>query len=115
MKRLYIIVRQDLHAGLQLAQACHALQAMNDQHPAVVASWEGNIVVLGARDQQHLSELFCELQRAKIPVATFCEPDEGGELTAMAAHGDASRKLSHLPLALRKELFMIPGVESSVA
>lgn len=101
MDKLYIIVRSDLEPGLQLAQTGHAIQAMNDQHPAVIKAWKGNLAVLAARDQKHLSELACTLQRQGYPVASFCEPDLGGELTVLAVSGEAWRALSNLPLALR--------------
>ena len=101
MKKLYIVIRSDLRPGLIAAQACHALQAMNDQHPEVIAGWEGNIALLGAKNRAALADLLGALQR-RYPVASFCEPDEGGDLTAIAVHGDAWRALSSLPLALKE-------------
>lgn len=101
MKKLFIVIRGDIAPGLQAAQACHALQAMNDQHPETIADWEGNLVVLSAPGARELSEIICGLQRARYKLSTFCEPDLGGELTAAAITGDAWRQLSHLPLALR--------------
>jgi len=104
MNKLYIIVRSDLEEGLQLAQSCHALQAMNDQHPETIRKWQGNIVCLAARDAKHLSELLCDLGRRGYTISSFCEPDVGGELTAVAVEGRAWRQLSNLPLALRRPL-----------
>lgn len=101
MEKLYIVVRADLAPGLQLPQACHALQAFNDQHPDRARAWRGNLAVLAVRDAQHLSEILCPLQRDRVPIAAFCEPDEGGAPTAAAIDGSAWRKLSSLPLALR--------------
>lgn len=101
MDKLYIIVRADLAPGLQLPQACHALQAFNDQHPERARAWRGNLAVLAVKDAQHLSEILCPLQRAGIALAAFCEPDEGGAPTAAAIDGIAWRRLSSLPLALR--------------
>jgi hypothetical protein len=101
MKKLFIILRRDLNPGLQAAQACHALQAMNDQHPDVIARWQGNIVLISCSGMLELSELVCALQRARVPLALFCEPDTGGEITAVAVDGQAWRQLSHLPLALK--------------
>lgn len=101
MDRLYVLVRSDLAPGLQLAQACHALQAFNDQHPARAKAWAGNIAVLAVSSQQHLAEVVCPLQREGVPVAVFCEPDEGGAATAAAIDGTATKRLSSLLLALR--------------
>jgi hypothetical protein len=103
MKKLFVIIRQDIEPGLQAAQACHAVQAMNDQHPDVIRSWDGNIVLLGVSGMKELSELQCRLQRLRVPLASFCEPDLGGEPTSLAVHGDAWRYLSSLPLALRRQ------------
>lgn len=104
MNKMYIVVRADLPAGLQLPQACHALQLMNDQHPEVVAGWRGNIAVLAARDKQHMSELVTSLQRSGIVVNVFLEPDEGGDPTSFSATEDAARQLSSLPKALKPPL-----------
>lgn len=111
MEKLYVVVRSDMKPGLQLAQACHAVQAMNDQHSEVIQEWEGNIAIVSAKNKQHLSELMCELQRRKVPLAVFCEPDEGGDLTAMAVHGKARRALSSLPLALKRPSAVSTGGE----
>lgn len=104
MEKLYVIVRQDLPAGLLLAQVGHAVQAMNDQHPDVIASWaDGNLVVLGVGSAKTLSELHCSLCRQRVATVIFCEPDRDGEPTAVAA-GDSAitrRLVSSLPLALR--------------
>ena len=101
MDRLYIVVRADLAPGLQLAQACHALQAFNDQHPIAARAWKGNLVCLAVPSAAELGTLACDLGRA-YPLATFHEPDVAGELTAVAIHGDAAKRLSRLPLALRR-------------
>lgn len=101
MQKLFVVIRADLPPGLQAAQACHALQAMNDQHPQVIKQWKGNIVLLAVSNMAELSELACTMQRAKMPIALFCEPDIGGEPTALAVHGNASKRLSSLPLALK--------------
>lgn len=46
------------------------------------------------------AQLLAQLQ-AQCAVAAFHEPDLGGQLTAIAAGGEAKRYLRHLPLALR--------------
>ena len=102
MKRLYVIVRADLAPGLQLAQSCHAVAAFGASYPEPFAAWhrgESNIVCLQARDEGHLRELLASLDIG-AQVATFCEPDLGGELTAFACDR-VPRAFSSLPLALR--------------
>lgn len=39
MEKLYIIVRGDLPAGAQCAQACHAISTFAAEHPEVHLSW----------------------------------------------------------------------------
>lgn len=101
MEKLYIVVRADLPAGLQLAQGCHALQAFNDQHRGAVTHWKGNLVVLQTPNMASLVNVLGDIQRSGIPCVLFCEPDIGGEPTAFAAAGDAAALLSQLPLALK--------------
>ena len=102
MERLYVIVRADIPAGLQLAQACHAVSEFATKHPELHRSWhlgERNIVCLQARNELHLVELLAELP-ARANVAHFDEPDLGGSMTAIAT--DVRPKhWSSLPLALK--------------
>jgi len=105
MTKMYVITRADLSAGLRAAQSCHALRQFVADHPASDRRWyehSNNLVVLEARDQQHLQQLADQLGQAGCEVAAFREPDLGGELTAVAALGEgAKRCVSSLPLALR--------------
>ena len=87
MQKLYIVTRANLPAGLQIAQCCHALQSFNDQHPELATRWEGNIVILAAKDLSELSTLTCELSRSRHRMACFHEPDIGGELCPIPGIG----------------------------
>lgn len=96
MKRLYVVVRDDLPAGLQCAQACHAAFAYGRNGSEDVGD---NLVVLSSGFKQ-----LCELEARVIDTIShesFREPDLGGELTALALPGSASSLVSSLPLALR--------------
>lgn len=75
---------------------------MNDQHAEAIEAWKGNLVCLCVPNMLALSELLCRLQRQGFAVASFSEPDLGGELTAIAVEGSAGRQLSSLPLAIRE-------------
>jgi peptidyl-tRNA hydrolase len=104
MEKLYIIVRNDLSPGLQVAQACHALREFIADHPKLDQEWHTkhkNIVVLQVSDIRGLSELADDCARASVPCSRFNEPDLGGELTAIACAPEAMPMLSSLPLALR--------------
>jgi electron transfer flavoprotein alpha/beta subunit len=98
VKRLYIVVRNDITPGLQIAQACHAAREFTLYADEDVGD---NLVVLQAGP----AELAQHVERALAygcAVVRFHEPDLGGELTAAAFGGGAQRILASLPLALRK-------------
>lgn len=106
MEKLYVIVRGDLPAGAQCAQACHALRAFVGEHPATDAAWhEGNnnLVVLSCRNEAELLQLQARARELDAPTSVFQEPDFDMEHTALAVAGTTSvqRMLSQLPLALK--------------
>ena len=104
--KMFVVVRADLPAGAQAAQACHALVAFGIAHPELVRAWHddsNNLVVLAAPDRAGLEQVYdraaCE---RGVAVTRFHEPDFDGALTAVALHGSTAHKLvSSLPLALR--------------
>ena len=102
MNRLYVVVRSDIGAGLQLAQACQAVAAFGSSFPGPFAAWhhgKSNIVCLQARNEVHLRELFAALAPDALS-ASFHEPDLDGAMTALAC--DKRPKVwSSLPLALK--------------
>ena len=103
MDKLYVIVRNDLCPGLQIAQACHALRAFVEDQPEAERSWHdasNNLVVLQVPNEEELTALGATLGSHGIPVAPFHEPDLDGSLTALAAGPEARRYVCRLPLAL---------------
>lgn len=104
MQRLYIVVRQDLDAGLLAAQACHVTRRFTREHPHVDLPDDENLLVLSAKDEAGLQELVARLKfgDALAALSTFHEPDLDDSLTAIAAMGPAVQKLlSSYPKALR--------------
>jgi hypothetical protein len=113
MKRLIIVIRQDIDPGLQLAQVVHAAAELAARWRAALEVWDAGpaptVIVLGARNEQHLQELYSKLvaleARGKLAIARalFHEPDLGGQATAFGCFGDdaASRLFSSLPKALK--------------
>lgn len=106
MEKLYIIVRGDLPAGAQCAQACHALRSFVDEHPALDAAWHGahnNLVVLSCHNEAELLQLRARARDLDVPQAVFQEPDFDMQHTAIALAGTttAQKMLSQLPLALK--------------
>jgi hypothetical protein len=106
MQRLYVVVRQDLDAGLLAAQACHVTRRFTREHPDVEVTEDENLLVLAAKNEPGLVDLLTTLQRrdTAASVSTFHEPDLQGSLTAIAAMGPIVAKLlSSYPKALRAE------------
>jgi hypothetical protein len=101
MKRLYVVVRDDLPPGLQMAQACHvAFEDVGD-----------NLIALHA-SHARLRELEAQAVALGLSHQSFREPDLGGELTALALTTSARPLVSDLPLALRDRKKLSPLTES---
>lgn len=101
MKKLYVVVREDLVPGLLCAQAVHGFRAFRAAHPELEQAWydaENNIAILGVRDEAHLNEMFHRLEKHGIPSARFYEPDLDNEHTSFACAGteEAIKLLSDL-------------------
>lgn len=105
MEKLFVIVRADLPAGLQVAQACHALRQFVAEHPEVDKAWfEGsnNLVVLQVPSEGDLTTLASRAH--EVPTSVFREPDMGDQVTAIALGPTGSALVAQLPLALRTKL-----------
>jgi peptidyl-tRNA hydrolase len=97
MEKLYVVVRNDLAPGLQVAQVCHAVREFAHRFPELDRQWfeqSNNLVVLQVPTLEDLEKLVVD----GGVIAPFHEPDLNGELTAAAFA--AGRTLSSLPLAL---------------
>lgn len=99
------MTRADLEPGYQIAQSCHALRQFVADHPDIDAEWfarSNYVACLSVRDEKDLLSLVDRANAKGIPLATFREPDLGGQLTAIAlAPGEASKRLcSSCKLAL---------------
>lgn len=104
MEKLYIIVRNDITPGLQIAQACHALREFVEAYPDLDRAWHNNhrnIVILQVPCLSDLAALANEADSQEIPCSRFLEPDMEDQMTAIALARDGERLVSTLPLALR--------------
>lgn len=105
MDKLYIIIREDLPAGLQKAQIGHAAIKFMFDYPSIGADWyhgSNNIVILGVEDEQELRQQMARAEAAGISFSAFQEPDLDNEFTAIALEPKARRLLRHLPTADRQ-------------
>lgn len=100
--RMYILVRADLPAGLQAAQACHAASylAASDplalyQHPTTIVLAVDNLDELQLHKERHIGK------KGAPEGFLFREPDLGGEATAFACYTEGY-EYDHLPLALKE-------------
>lgn len=109
MLKLYVVVREDLAAGLESVQALHAAVELAILRPEEAMAWRRasqNVAELGAQGSAHLSQVHALVRQHGARPVLFHEPDLGGELTAFAffAESDApaARAISSLPLALKR-------------
>lgn len=95
----YVIVRADLPTGFAMAQVVHAAgeSALGGAVPDGT-----NAVVLEARDEAHLREIFAKLEAKRLSPFLICEPDAPyhGQATAIGLPPRIGRVslLSSLPL-----------------
>ena len=104
--KLYVVVRNDLLPGEQLAQAIHAKDEFAMKYPEINRAWweqTNYICVLQVADETTLTELESRATAANIKYAYFCEPDYDHEMTALVFEpGAASKELcKNLSLALK--------------
>lgn len=104
--KLYIIVREDLTAGLQLSQSCHVAFSFSQDFPEITKEWIGNsnyIVILNCLNEKELNNIAEQAQILKIKFSLFRDSDLNNELTAIALEpNNQSKKLcSNLKLALK--------------
>jgi len=108
MNKIYVVVRDDLDPGDQLAQAVHAAFAYGNTDPQGVDAWihgENNVVVLAVPSEQELARLAAKIHADMGALhVEIREPDLADELTAIAVEQSAERLLSSLPLALGRRL-----------
>lgn len=104
IQRLYLVVREDLSPGQQATQAAHALRQFVAEHPAQDKHWfetSNTLVLVAAKNEEHLNKLDRKLRMNGVAVSRFTEPDLAGSLTAIAVSPDGSRILRNLKLALK--------------
>lgn len=107
--KLYIVVRQDLAPGYQIAQSLHAFREYIEHHPECERNWYKNsntIAILGCEDEEDLISLMGLAEGRGIKLAPFYEPDLEDALTACAFEPGqkTTQFLSHLRSALKPSL-----------
>ncbi len=105
LHKLLIVVRSDMPAGDQIAQAVHAAIEHTRRNCGLAKSGSitpETVVALGIDSATSLSDLLARADCTGAPFTPFFEPDMGGALTAAAIGPgrEAERVCRGLPLAL---------------
>lgn len=103
--KLFIVTRQDLAPGAQIAQTAHAMRLWSHEHPVEDAYWfkrSNNLVCLSVPNEAALLALAGRLRKEGILFSAFREPDFDNAVTAIAVEPAGARFLSSVPLALKK-------------
>jgi peptidyl-tRNA hydrolase len=103
---MYVVVRDDLPIGLQMAQAAHATFMFSQEHPGEVTPWYRDsqyLIIVSVPDEDSLVRVASRAMEHEVATSLWREPDLDGRLTAITlAPGENSRKIcSNLPLAGR--------------
>lgn len=107
MNKLYIIVRNDLSPGSQIAQACHSIIGFQLKFPNIIKTWEyesNTIVILQIENLEKLMNLLNSAHYENIKCFGFYEPDMNDELTAIVLEPTEKSKYlcANLKLALKE-------------
>lgn len=90
MKKLYILVRNDLPSKAYMAcQGGHALAAWMLENPGQAKEWGNHtLIYLRLDNEEHLKFWKDVIEMSGHKCTTFKEPDLGNEATAIATYGD---------------------------
>lgn len=103
---MYVITRNDLHAGSQCAQSIHSVVEFGIKNPEAFKEWNENsnyIVTLSVKNELHLNEVIEKCKKIGIEYYEFFEPDFDNELTSITLLPSSLNKkvVSNLPLLLK--------------
>lgn len=103
-EKLYVVVREDLPAGDQIAQAVHTALAFAFEHPEVARAWHeasNNLAVLAVPNERELAILMRKAGNAAVLWSGNSEPDLGDSITGVALAPEGKKLTRAYPLALR--------------
>lgn len=106
--KLFIITRQDLAPGYQVAQSCHALRQFAFEYPEIDSAWfqrSNYLACLSAKNEDELLKLIDRAVKRGVRFSIFFEPDLDYEITAVALEPglESKRLCSNYGLALREK------------
>ena len=105
--KLYVVTRQDLTPGAQIAQSAHAALKFSYEHTEIFRKWHDEsqyLICLSVPDEDALLDFMDEVWRRKLKYSYFVEPDFGDEHTAVCIEPGfrTSNLCQGLPLALKE-------------
>lgn len=95
INRIYILTRSDLPVSHQAVQATHAAIEAGRKGLIPADGDHPYLVELTVPSEQHLANMLCTLELAKIPHIAYREPDLGDSLTAIATAPVAQEQRRH--------------------
>lgn len=104
--KLYVVTREDLFPGYQLAQSAHAAVRFGIEHHELATQWAEQseyICCLSVPSESILNGFRSVAVIHRIPHSAFYEPDINDQLTAVAFAPSKTTRLmlKGLPLALK--------------
>lgn len=89
MKKMYILVRQDLDKIYKLVQGGHGLAQFALEQPELFREWNNQtIVYLDVCNEESFNYHEFMLDKNNIKYSIFREPDLGNQRTAIAYYGE---------------------------
>jgi peptidyl-tRNA hydrolase len=101
MNRLYVITRNDISDGKQMAQACHAVAEYYKRHNVRAIIWNNEYLI--CLQTNNLKNIIKQLKEINHPYAYFKEPDLNNQITSISFIGnELTKKITeNLNLSLR--------------
>ena len=104
--KLIVITNKELEPGYQLVQSTHSIADFAHTFNNDFNNWKtesNSIICLSARNQEHLLKIYEKFKELTSAVIFF-EPDIN-DYTSICLYGTPTirKKLSHLPLSLKKQ------------
>jgi hypothetical protein len=90
MKKLFLLVRNDLDKGAQVVQTAHAVHGLSGKSQEFTTGGICNAVCFKVFNLQALTELAQKLENKQETKDSYCfhEPDRKNEMTAIAVYAD---------------------------
>lgn len=105
--KLYVVVRNDLQPGSQIAQSLHAYREFIEHYRENEERWYSTsnvIVILQCKNEEELKQIMLQASENNLKYKEFREPDMNNEITACTFEPctKTQEMLQHLHTALKQ-------------